>query len=87
MQEIQTTGEDRKTRTETGDVHSDSILVRREMAEISSPVNIKEKINAIRSVVPNKSNNEIVLVLQQFDNNVDKAVQAFIDGKYSTFSH
>ncbi|OXB75799.1 UNVERIFIED_CONTAM: hypothetical protein H355_009610, partial [Colinus virginianus] len=38
------------------------------------------QINAIRSVVPNKSNNEIVLVLQQFDNNVDKAVQAFIDG-------
>ncbi|NXG42887.1 SPS2L protein, partial [Psilopogon haemacephalus] len=37
-------------------------------------------INAIRSVVPNKSNNEIVLVLQQFDNNVDKAVQAFMDG-------
>ncbi|XP_030310295.1 SPATS2-like protein isoform X1 [Calypte anna] len=50
------------------------------MAEINSPVNIKEKINAIRSVVPNKSNNEIVLVLQQFDNNVDKAVQAFMDG-------
>ncbi|XP_049664443.1 SPATS2-like protein [Accipiter gentilis] len=50
------------------------------MAEIHSPVNIKEKINAIRSVVPNKSNNEIVLVLQQFDNNVDKAVQAFMDG-------
>ncbi|XP_035188289.1 SPATS2-like protein [Oxyura jamaicensis] len=50
------------------------------MAEISSPVNIKEKINAIRSIVPNKSNNEIVLVLQQFDNNVDKAVQAFMDG-------
>lgn len=78
--EIQTTGEDRKTRRETGDIHSDSNLIRREMAEISSPVNIKEKINAIRSVVPNKSNNEIVLVLQQFDNNVDKAVQAFIDG-------
>ncbi|XP_010127813.1 PREDICTED: SPATS2-like protein, partial [Chlamydotis macqueenii] len=38
------------------------------------------KINAIRSIVPNKSNNEIVLVLQQFDNNVDKAVQAFMDG-------
>uniref|UniRef100_A0A669QBA4 Spermatogenesis associated serine rich 2 like n=1 Tax=Phasianus colchicus TaxID=9054 RepID=A0A669QBA4_PHACC len=45
------------------------------------PVFLKQKlINAIRSVVPNKSNNEIVLVLQQFDNNVDKAVQAFIDG-------
>ncbi|NXN36408.1 SPS2L protein, partial [Rhinoptilus africanus] len=38
------------------------------------------QINAIRSIVPNKSNNEIVLVLQQFDNNVDKAVQAFMDG-------
>ncbi|KAH0621627.1 hypothetical protein JD844_023149, partial [Phrynosoma platyrhinos] len=53
---------------------------RLEMAEISSQVNIKEKINAVRSVVPNKSNNEIVLVLQQFDNNVNKAVQAFMDG-------
>ncbi|NWU93520.1 SPS2L protein, partial [Upupa epops] len=38
------------------------------------------QINAIRSIIPNKSNNEIVLVLQQFDNNVDKAVQAFMDG-------
>uniref|UniRef100_H3BFK5 Spermatosis associated serine rich 2 like n=1 Tax=Latimeria chalumnae TaxID=7897 RepID=H3BFK5_LATCH len=37
-------------------------------------------IVAVRSVVPNKSNNEIVLVLQQFDNNVDKAVHAFMDG-------
>ncbi|XP_053134994.1 SPATS2-like protein isoform X2 [Hemicordylus capensis] len=50
------------------------------MAEISPQANIKEKINAVRSIVPNKSNNEIVLVLQQFDNNVDKAVQAFMDG-------
>lgn len=41
------------------------------------------QINAIRSIVPNKSNNEIVLVLQQFDNNVDKTVQAFMDGEYS----
>ncbi|NXE18806.1 SPS2L protein, partial [Ardeotis kori] len=41
---------------------------------------ISFQINAIRSIVPNKSNNEIVLVLQQFDNNVDKAVQAFMDG-------
>lgn len=41
------------------------------------------QINAIRSIVPNRSNNEIVLVLQQFDNNVDKTVQAFMDGEYS----
>lgn len=41
------------------------------------------QIYAVRSVVPNKSNNEIVLVLQQFDFNVDKAVQAFVDGRYT----
>jgi len=51
------------------------------MAELNTHVNVKEKIYAVRSVVPNKSNNEIVLVLQQFDFNVDKAVQAFVDGK------
>ncbi|XP_036174906.1 SPATS2-like protein isoform X1 [Myotis myotis] len=50
------------------------------MAEPNPHVNVKEKIYAVRSVVPNKSNNEIVLVLQQFDFNVDKAVQAFVDG-------
>lgn len=50
------------------------------MAELNAHVNVKEKIYAVRSVVPNKSNNEIVLVLQQFDFNVDKAVQAFVDG-------
>ncbi|KAM4610118.1 spermatogenesis-associated serine-rich protein 2 isoform 1-T2 [Polymixia lowei] len=41
---------------------------------------MKEKINAVRAVVPNKSNNEIVLVLQHFENCVDKAVQAFLEG-------
>nr|KAF6353997.1 spermatogenesis associated serine rich 2 like [Pipistrellus kuhlii] len=53
---------------------------RTKMAELNPHVNVKEKIYAVRSVVPNKSNNEIVLVLQQFDFNVDKAVQAFVDG-------
>ncbi|KPP75115.1 hypothetical protein Z043_105662 [Scleropages formosus] len=41
---------------------------------------MKEKINAVRAVVPNKSNNEIVLVLQHFENCVDRAVQAFVEG-------
>ncbi|KAM6977231.1 spermatogenesis-associated serine-rich protein 2 [Aplochiton taeniatus] len=41
---------------------------------------MKEKINAVRAVVPNKSNNEIALVLQHFENCVDKAVQAFLEG-------
>uniref|UniRef100_A0A9J8DKU7 Spermatogenesis associated serine rich 2 n=1 Tax=Cyprinus carpio carpio TaxID=630221 RepID=A0A9J8DKU7_CYPCA len=42
--------------------------------------NMKEKINAVRAVVPNKSNNEITLVLQHFENSVDRAVQAFVEG-------
>lgn len=41
---------------------------------------MKEKISAVRAVVPNKSNNEIVLVLQHFENCADKAVQAFLEG-------
>uniref|UniRef100_A0A8D0ES14 Spermatogenesis associated serine rich 2 like n=1 Tax=Strix occidentalis caurina TaxID=311401 RepID=A0A8D0ES14_STROC len=51
--------------------------------DVAKPRNSLVEINAIRLIVPNKSNNEIVLVLQQFDNNVDKAVQAFMDGEYS----
>ncbi|XP_066224870.1 spermatogenesis-associated serine-rich protein 2 [Saccopteryx leptura] len=45
--------------------------------------NMKEKINAVRAIVPNKSNNEIILVLQHFDNCVDKTVQAFMEGSAS----
>lgn len=41
---------------------------------------MKEKINAVRAIVPNKSNNEIILVLQHFDNCVDRTVQAFMEG-------
>ncbi|XP_066564277.1 spermatogenesis-associated serine-rich protein 2 isoform X2 [Amia ocellicauda] len=41
---------------------------------------MKEKISAVRAVVPNKSNNEIVLVLQHFENSVDRTVQAFVEG-------
>ncbi|XP_056654297.1 spermatogenesis-associated serine-rich protein 2 isoform X2 [Monodelphis domestica] len=45
--------------------------------------NMKEKINAVRAIVPNRSNNEIILVLQHFDNCVDKTVQAFMEGNAS----
>lgn len=41
---------------------------------------LSTQISAVRAVVPNKSNNEIVLVLQHFENSVDKAVQAFLEG-------
>ena len=45
--------------------------------------NMKEKINAVRAIVPNKSNNEMILLLQHFDNCVDKTVQAFMEGSAS----
>ncbi|XP_036617649.1 spermatogenesis-associated serine-rich protein 2 isoform X2 [Trichosurus vulpecula] len=45
--------------------------------------NMKEKINAVRAIVPNRSNNEIILVLQHFDNCVDRTVQAFMEGNAS----
>ncbi|XP_028929467.1 spermatogenesis-associated serine-rich protein 2 isoform X2 [Ornithorhynchus anatinus] len=44
---------------------------------------MKEKISAVRAIVPNRSNNEIILVLQHFDNCVDKTVQAFMEGSAS----
>ncbi|XP_078084932.1 spermatogenesis-associated serine-rich protein 2-like [Mustelus asterias] len=50
------------------------------MSETNIQEKFKEKITAVRTVVPNRSNNEIVLVLQHFDNNVNKTVQAFMDG-------
>lgn len=50
------------------------------MSQGGTAERMKEKINAVRAVVPNKSNNEIVLVLQHFENCVDKAVQAFLEG-------
>ncbi|XP_072927010.1 spermatogenesis-associated serine-rich protein 2-like [Hemitrygon akajei] len=53
------------------------------MAQGGSNDKIKEKITAVRAIVPNRSNNEIILVLQHYDNCVDKAVQAFMEG-YAT---
>uniref|UniRef100_UPI0037E93763 spermatogenesis-associated serine-rich protein 2 n=1 Tax=Semicossyphus pulcher TaxID=241346 RepID=UPI0037E93763 len=50
------------------------------MSQGGTAERMKEKISAVRAVVPNKSNNEIVLVLQHYENSVDKAVQAFLEG-------
>uniref|UniRef100_A0A8C8SNI5 Spermatogenesis associated serine rich 2 n=1 Tax=Pelusios castaneus TaxID=367368 RepID=A0A8C8SNI5_9SAUR len=50
------------------------------MAQGGTFENMKEKISAVRAVVPNRSNNEIILVLQHFDNCVDRTVQAFMEG-------
>ncbi|XP_014118276.1 PREDICTED: spermatogenesis-associated serine-rich protein 2-like [Pseudopodoces humilis] len=45
--------------------------------------NMKEKVQAVRAVVPQRSTTEILLVLQHFDNAVDSAVQAFMEGNAS----
>ncbi|XP_035664429.1 spermatogenesis-associated serine-rich protein 2-like isoform X11 [Branchiostoma floridae] len=49
------------------------------MADELNPENIKQKISAIREVVLNRSNNEIVLVLQYHDYDVDKAIASFME--------
>lgn len=41
--------------------------------------NIKEKVNAVREIMPGRSNNEIILVLQYYDYNVEKAIQAYVE--------
>ena len=38
------------------------------------------QVNAVREVMPGKSNNEIILVLQYYDYNVEKAIQAYVEG-------
>uniref|UniRef100_A0A4W2HFT5 Spermatogenesis associated serine rich 2 n=1 Tax=Bos indicus x Bos taurus TaxID=30522 RepID=A0A4W2HFT5_BOBOX len=61
------------------DLQSNTVLAQRGAFE-----NMKEKINAVRAIiVPNKNNNEIILVLQHFGNCVDKTVQAFMEGSAS----
>ena len=39
----------------------------------------------MREVVPGKSNNELVLVLQYYDYNVENAIQAYVEGKVCGF--
>lgn len=57
-------------------------LMLNNLGMIIQPVLLFLQISAVRAVVPNKSNNEIVLVLQHFENSVDKAVQAFLEGMW-----
>ncbi|XP_069107350.1 spermatogenesis-associated serine-rich protein 2-like [Argopecten irradians] len=63
----------------SGVIHFDS-TTKAVMAEVSqTQENIKEKIIAVREVVLGKSNNEIILVLQYYDYNVEKAIQAYLE--------
>ncbi|XP_009988522.1 PREDICTED: LOW QUALITY PROTEIN: spermatogenesis-associated serine-rich protein 2, partial [Tauraco erythrolophus] len=60
------------------DVQSNTV-----MAQGGTFENMKEKISAVRAIVPNRSNNEIVLVLQHFDNCVDRTVPSLVSGNAS----
>lgn len=40
------------------------------------------QVNAVREVITGKSNNEIILVLQYYEYDVAKAIQAYCDGKF-----
>ena len=43
------------------------------------------QVTAVREVVSGKSNNEIILVLQYYDYDVEKAIQAYVEGNILTF--
>uniref|UniRef100_UPI00358E9A51 spermatogenesis-associated serine-rich protein 2-like n=1 Tax=Myxine glutinosa TaxID=7769 RepID=UPI00358E9A51 len=49
------------------------------LAQTSNQENIKEKVTAVRTIVPMRSKNEVLLVLQHFDYSVDRTVQAFLE--------
>ncbi|XP_059169183.1 spermatogenesis-associated serine-rich protein 2-like [Physella acuta] len=61
----------------SGSIHFDT-RTKAVMAEATQD-NIKEKVQAVREVVPGKSNNDMVMVLQYYDYNVEKAIQAFLE--------
>ncbi len=41
---------------------------------------VKDKVAAIREIVPSRSNHEITLVLQYYDYDLTRATQAFVEG-------
>ncbi|XP_064598340.1 spermatogenesis-associated serine-rich protein 2-like isoform X2 [Liolophura sinensis] len=49
------------------------------MAAETQHDDVKSKVQSVREVVPGKSNNEIILVLQYYDNNVERTIQAYVE--------
>ncbi|XP_032801428.1 uncharacterized protein LOC116938422 [Petromyzon marinus] len=62
---------------------SSPLLLDMKIAEPKAQENVKQKIDAVRAIFPNRSKNEVVLVLQHFDYSVDNAVHAFLEGNVS----
>lgn len=44
-------------------------------------------MNAVREVVHGHSNNEIIMVLQFYDYDVEKTIQAYVEGKMGVYSY
>lgn len=40
------------------------------------------QVQAVREVVPGRSNNDIILVLQYYDYSVEQTIQAFLESAY-----
>ncbi|GAB1606935.1 spermatogenesis-associated serine-rich protein 2-like isoform X3 [Argonauta hians] len=41
--------------------------------------NVKQKVQAVKEIVPGKNANEIILVLQYYDNCVERTIQAYVE--------
>ena len=41
------------------------------------------QVTAVREVVSGKSNNEIILVLQYYDYDVERSIQAYLEGNFN----
>lgn len=48
------------------------------MAQVGQD-NVKEKVQAVKEVVPGRSNNEMILVLQYYDYCVERTIQAYLE--------
>jgi hypothetical protein len=44
---------------------------------------LSQKVNEVKEVAQNKSDADIAKVLEYFDNDVGKAIDAFVNGKYT----
>jgi len=41
------------------------------------------QLNSVREVVSGHSNNEIIMVLQYYDYDVEKTIQAYVEGEFN----
>lgn len=49
---------------------------------INIPVFFQLQVNSVREFCAGRSNNEIIMVLQFYDYDVEKTIQAFVEGEF-----